>query len=91
MSVFDETDLGRHEYRLKVSGNRIEWLDDKPGFAREVEARIPLKAIGVDFTKPVTMGLAFRIWDNEPLKRWNWPVSADENQPATWGTLVFEQ
>ncbi len=40
LSVFDQADQGRHEYRLKVSGNRIEWLGEKPGFARAVEARI---------------------------------------------------
>lgn len=40
LSVFDEADLGRHEYRLKAPGNRIEWLGEKPDFARRVETRI---------------------------------------------------
>jgi lipoteichoic acid synthase len=40
LSVFDEADQGRLEYRLKVPGNRIEWLDKKPVFARRVETRI---------------------------------------------------
>lgn len=40
LSVFDEADSGRHEYRLKMTGNRIEWLAEKPGFARQVELRI---------------------------------------------------
>jgi hypothetical protein len=40
LSVFDEADQGRHEYRMEVPGNRIEWLDKKPVFARRVEARI---------------------------------------------------
>ena len=40
LSVFDEADLGRYEYRLKVPGNKIEWLGKKPGFSRRVEARI---------------------------------------------------
>lgn len=40
LSVFDEADLGRHEYRLQISGNRIEWLGDKPDFARRLETRI---------------------------------------------------
>lgn len=40
LSVFDEADQGRHEYRLKVPGNRIEWLDEKPEFARSIETRI---------------------------------------------------
>ena len=40
LSVFDEADLGRHEYRLKMPGNRIEWLAQKPAFARGVEAGI---------------------------------------------------
>ena len=40
LSVFDEADQGRHEYRLKVPGNRIEWLDKKPEFARGVETHI---------------------------------------------------
>lgn len=40
LSVFDEADNGRYEYRLKVVGNRIEWLSEKPGFARQVELRI---------------------------------------------------
>jgi len=40
LSVFDEADLGRIEYRLKISGNRIEWLGERPGFARRVETGI---------------------------------------------------
>ena len=40
LSVFDEADQGRHEYRLEVPGNRIEWLGKKPVFARNVETRI---------------------------------------------------
>jgi hypothetical protein len=40
LSVFDQEDNGRHEYRLKVPGNRIEWQDEYPQFAREVETRI---------------------------------------------------
>ncbi|MGB5486078.1 MAG: LTA synthase family protein [Lysobacterales bacterium] len=40
MSIFDEADQGRHEYRLKVPGNRIEWQDEKPEFARRLETRI---------------------------------------------------
>ncbi len=40
LSVFDESDQGRHEYRIHVPGNRIEWLDEKPEFSRRVESRI---------------------------------------------------
>lgn len=40
LSVFDEADNGRYEYRLKVLGNRIEWQGEKPVFSRRVEARI---------------------------------------------------
>ena len=40
LSVFDESDQGRHEYRIKVPGNRIEWLGEKPKFARQVEMAI---------------------------------------------------
>ena len=40
LSVFDEADQGRHEYRLTVPGNRIDWLGDKPEFARRVETHI---------------------------------------------------
>jgi lipoteichoic acid synthase len=40
LSIFDESDQGRHEYRIKVPGNRIDWLDKKPEFAREVEIAI---------------------------------------------------
>lgn len=40
LSLFDEADQGRHEYRIKVPGNRIEWLDEKPVFARQLETRI---------------------------------------------------
>ena len=40
VSVFDEADHGRHEYRLRAPGNRIMWLDKRPEFARRVEARI---------------------------------------------------
>lgn len=55
----------------------------------EVETRIPLKSLGVDFTRPVTMGLAFRIWDDEPRKIWNYPVGSDEAKPNTWATLTL--
>ncbi len=40
LSVFDETDSGWHEYRLRIPGNRIEWLGDRPTFARKVETSI---------------------------------------------------
>jgi len=40
LSVFDEADQGRHEYKIKVPGNHIEWLVDKPEFARQLETRI---------------------------------------------------
>jgi len=40
LSVFDEADQGRHEYRIEVPGNRLEWLDEKPEFARRIETRI---------------------------------------------------
>jgi len=40
LSVFDESDQGRHEYRIKIPGNHIEWLGDKPEFARQLETAI---------------------------------------------------
>lgn len=40
LSIFDEADHGRHEYRLRVPGNRIMWLEQKPGFARDMESHI---------------------------------------------------
>ena len=40
LSVFDESDQGLHEYRMKVPGNRIQWLDHRPEFARRVETQI---------------------------------------------------
>jgi len=40
LSVFDETDSGWHEYRLEIPGNRIEWLGDRPKFARMIETSI---------------------------------------------------
>ncbi len=40
LSVFDEADHGRHEYRLRASGNRIMWLEQKPEFARRLETHI---------------------------------------------------
>lgn len=40
LSVFSEADQGRLEYRMLVPGNRIEWLDEKPSFARLIETRI---------------------------------------------------
>jgi phosphoglycerol transferase MdoB-like AlkP superfamily enzyme len=40
LGVFDEADSGRHEYRLKAPGNRIEWIGEKPAFALRVETRI---------------------------------------------------
>lgn len=40
LSVFSEADQGRLEYRMLVPGNRVEWLDGKPAFARQVETGI---------------------------------------------------
>ena len=40
LSVFSDIDLGRHEHRLRVLGNRLEWLGERPGFALEIENRI---------------------------------------------------
>lgn len=40
LSVFSEADQGRFEYRMVVPGNRIEWLEVKPSFARQVETGI---------------------------------------------------
>ena len=40
LSVFDQTDDGRHEYQLAISGNHIDWLGDKPDFAGSIEIRI---------------------------------------------------
>jgi hypothetical protein len=57
----------------------------------EVEARIPLKSLNLDFKTPATMGLAFRIWDNSPQKVWNYPLRANEDQPRSWGTLIFSK
>ena len=40
LSVFDEADHGRQEYRIKVPGNHVEWLGERPGFARRIETGI---------------------------------------------------
>jgi phosphoglycerol transferase MdoB-like AlkP superfamily enzyme len=40
LSVFSEADEGRLEYRMRMPGNRIEWLDEKPPFARHLETGI---------------------------------------------------
>ncbi len=40
LSVFDEADHGRHEYRLQAPGNRIIWLEQKPVFSRRLETHI---------------------------------------------------
>jgi hypothetical protein len=40
LAVFDEDDEGRHEYRLRVPGDRIEWTGRVPPFARKLELRI---------------------------------------------------
>ena len=40
LSVFDEKDFGRHEYRLKAPGSRIEWGGEKPELARRIETHI---------------------------------------------------
>ncbi len=40
LGVFDAADQGRHEYRLRAPGNRIEWLEKRPDFARGIETRI---------------------------------------------------
>lgn len=40
LSVFDQQNEGRQEYRLKVLGKHIEWLGEKPAFARSIETRI---------------------------------------------------
>jgi len=67
-----------------------EWHSELYATGWEVETRIPLKKLGVDFSKNVTIGLAFRIWDNEPQKVWNWPAGSQETQPNTWGTITFQ-
>ena len=56
----------------------------------EVEARIPLKSLNIDAGKSATLGLAFRIWANEPQKNWNWPAGSDEKKPSGWGTLEVQ-
>ena len=43
LGVFDEADGGRHEYRIRVPGNRIEWLERKPAFARKLETQIHMQ------------------------------------------------
>jgi hypothetical protein len=40
LSVFDETDQGRREYRVRVPGNQLEWLDERPVFAQRIETGI---------------------------------------------------
>lgn len=55
----------------------------------EAEIRIPLVDIGVTEGQIVSIPLALRIWDNEPLAKWNWPLAADENKPDTWGKLTI--
>jgi hypothetical protein len=40
LRIFDQSNAGRLEYRLKMPGNRIEWQGSKPVFAREIESRI---------------------------------------------------
>lgn len=40
LSVFDEASQGRHEYRIQVPGNHVEWLEVRPGFARRLETGI---------------------------------------------------
>ena len=55
----------------------------------EVECRIKLSELPVDSNKESAMGLSFRIWDNKPKGKWNWPEKADENAPKTWGVLII--
>ena len=43
LRVFDEADQGRRAYQLEMPGNRIEWLDEKPEFARQVETRVHIQ------------------------------------------------
>ncbi|MGA9572506.1 MAG: sulfatase-like hydrolase/transferase [Lysobacterales bacterium] len=40
LGVFDEADQGHHEYHVVTHGSRMEWLDGKPAFSRELETRI---------------------------------------------------
>ncbi len=40
LSIFDQQNQGRREYPLKVLGNHIEWLEEKPVFARGLETLI---------------------------------------------------
>ncbi len=91
--------------RRKIENSRMEkgdgkaWKDDYSDWEYkaslyangwEVEARIPLKSLGVDGDKGATMGLAFRIWDNQPEKMHYWPAGSNEKKPDTWGTLAIE-
>ena len=43
LSVFDQSDDGRHEYAMEIAGNRIDWLGIKPDFAREIELKIHIQ------------------------------------------------
>ena len=38
--VFDEADQGRVAIPVRVSGTHLEWLSQKPGFARAVETKV---------------------------------------------------
>lgn len=40
LSIFDQQNQGRTEYPLRVLGNHIDWLEEKPVFARSLEIRI---------------------------------------------------
>ncbi len=40
LGIFAEADQGRHEYRIRIPGNRTEWLGERPEFARQLEIRI---------------------------------------------------
>jgi hypothetical protein len=66
-----------------------EWRTSLYSTGWEVETRIPLKSLHLEPGKPATLGLAFRIWDNEPQKVWNWPAGSNEEKPSTWGTLTL--
>ncbi len=57
----------------------------------EVECRYPVASLPGGLKEKTTLGLMFRIWDNEPQKVWTCPAEgADENRPSTWGTLTVE-
>ena len=92
LSVFDQQNDGRKEYSLRVLGNHIEWLEEKPSFFRGVEARIHAQRSAHQQIRNGTVKSCKPVWTDQTI------TASDRhgldlgvfNQPGLDGVLPIE-